>query len=195
MSVVKPLLTLIAFIGIVLVPAACLAGPFGFQSGTPAPVKGAHGASQQPAVSIDFKHTMTAAVDPTSTLADLTIYTRDARLQIRTKQDSLIFAKFLIGVNLFGKAREGDRKISEDLEEMKAARSADSDLSMQLIKLPYTEELGLAADASAKRIASARAQLVEDKDLPDVLLAYRTEARGLFADIRKSLGIPAIPKD
>jgi hypothetical protein len=62
------------------------------------PKSGSHKPVKPLAVSPDFKRVMTAAVDPTSTVADVRAYIRDARIQIRTAQDSFLFAKLLMGI-------------------------------------------------------------------------------------------------
>src|SRR5258708_20733840 len=58
-----------------------------------------------PAVSSDFRRTMTAAVDPSSTIEDLVTYARQARVQVRTNQDALIFKKFIAARHAYEDAK------------------------------------------------------------------------------------------
>jgi hypothetical protein len=88
------------------------------------PKSGSHKPVKPLAVSSDFKRVMTAAVDPTSTVADVRAYIRDARIQIRTTQDSLLFAKLLLATDLSEKARKDAETIDEDLADLARGRAA-----------------------------------------------------------------------
>jgi hypothetical protein len=131
------------------------------------------------AVSSDFKRTMTAAVDPTSTLLDLQTYTRDARLQMKTSQDRLLFAKLLIAISLGEKRRTDIQTLEEGAIELKSANAM----------------LAIDSDLQANRnrqIDAFYADQFNQKWLPNEIKTCIQEELRIYAEIRKTMGIPAV---
>ena len=123
---------------------------------------------------------MTAAVDPTTSLSDLQVYVRNARLQIRTNGDQLLFAKLLIAISLEEKRRTDSLALDEGVAELKAANEVfalDSDLPVN----------------RHRQIDAFYANQFNQKWLPSEIATCNREERRIYAEIRKTLGLPEIP--
>lgn len=187
----KPLFALLTFIGTVLAPATGLAG----QVKSQVPKRTPHSAAALPAVSPAFKRIMAAAIDPTSTIADVQAYTRDARLQIQTKQDGLLFAKFLIASEMYDKARADDSKLSREEADVDETLAEYTRLVDAIdTNSPDTSDIKT-ADRAERRLTDAQTIRNQDRPVLRAEVAICIRAAGtIYVEIRAALGLPPIAK-
>ena len=116
--------------------------------------------SPEDQLSADLKQTLLASADPTSTTADVRVYIRTARVQIRTKKDREVFDKLVRYVELLDDADKQDAYLHsvtyafEDCAEYAAMDSENPnfDKSLTTLDIPLSEE-----ESINKTVANAKA--------------------------------------
>jgi hypothetical protein len=142
-------------------------------------------------LSSDLKRVLTAALDPTASMADVRVYQRDARLAVRTQKDREVDAKF---EKLFALAEE-------NCDEEESSMKSDQEASHESLRAVHTyQDTGTAAPKSTMQemdaaVDAARKSFDGYLACEEKINKNREGSSGLVADLRTALSLPPSKAD
>jgi hypothetical protein len=137
----------------------------------------------------DLRVSLVAASDPTASEADILSYLRTARLQIRTKKDGEMFAKFEQIYQLLTDANEIQ---SRQMQELTARLRSSSDDPCMKFSSDAAEERRFIERCDSYSEDRKRMREISDMETER---AKSEEAQGkkLYTEFRKELGLAPLP--
>jgi hypothetical protein len=147
-------------------------------------------------ISPDFKRTMTAAVDPTSTILDIAVYVRTARVQVNTVRDQVLFDNFLLILSLRETVRTAEERKMNEVSKLHERDQIEIDeLRRETATMTDRSQIDAAGTESIKKHALASAAVRKTmNEIDDDAAHCQSQSEKDTQELRIALGITvAVP--